>query len=240
MTRDTLATLVNENFCPEAIKSHHGGNFERSFLQGTREEVFIRLNWNGSPPTWDECSYYFHRIIDDCDTQAIAPGLWWKGGGHLTVGTHFYAIVPLNKRLPPLPEGPTGTCDQGWLISPEWHTLTGRGWLNSGFGWELKDALDRRNLFLSDWYFRYEIFEDKEHPERSYEWKLFFNSVAFSQLRVQNAIREVMNYNGKGIECKRHVNHSKGSAGGGNATDGLPLELNATRADLGLSGERTE
>lgn len=211
ITRGTLSSeVVMSKFCPEAALPVHysARSFSETYLKGTPEEVSLTITWpEGRQPDRDECQHFMHEIINQCDRNNV--GLDWKFGGELRDGFHGYKIIPLAERLPSQSE-PSGTCDISYKVVLNANTISGRGWMNSGFGHELKQAIEGKGLKITDWDFKYKVVTDTDNPERSYEWIVHFNTPIGGESRIEDAIRQSMAFkqsdgNSKGINCKNHL-----------------------------------
>jgi hypothetical protein len=192
ITRDTLSALVSSKFCPEVSKSKQG-HYTATYLDGTPETVEVHVQWRGgSQPDWHTCRSSLHQIIDGCDTENT--GLNWKGGGEYRENGASYRISPKAIRQAAM-DKPRGTCNVSWQVLWMKVTITGAGWLNSGFGHELKDALNDADLAVTEWNFRYGLYHDGR------EWTVDFRTIVTTEDKIEGAIKKVANYPGFGIEC---------------------------------------
>jgi hypothetical protein len=198
---ETIGALIDYSFCPDAVtQGRHDDNtqsIKRTYLQGTSEQVDLAIDWSPSldwKPNLDDCKKYMRQLIDECDVGThVIP---WRGGGNIHVGKEdvVYRWNPTTLRQKAM-DKPWGHCHKSLKFGYEKYTITGAGWLNSGFGHELHDRIESKNLQPTGWDFRYGLNEDGR------EWTLWVQTLIGSEPRVQNAIREVANFPDFGLNC---------------------------------------
>lgn len=218
LLRTTLSgEVINNWFCPKVELLKRQGGYSEKFLVGTPEEVELSITYpDNRVPDSDECSHFMHVIVNRCDS--MNTGLDWKAGGEMPEinSNRWYKIVPQRLRLSPQ-DAPSGTCDLHYKFTHSENTISGRGWEGSNFGEELRDTLEGKSIGLSKWNFKYETKVDHPRPERSHEWKVDFNTIIGAEDKIEDAIRQVMAFRGKGIDCKKH-GASASAEGWANAT----------------------
>jgi hypothetical protein len=92
-------------------------------------------------------------------------------------------------------DGLSGGCDISWKTVLDGITIWGAGWLNSGFGHKLYDAIQSKDLSPSEWKFSYGIRGDGR------EWTVTLQTVIFSEDRIEEAIKEMANFQDWGVSC---------------------------------------
>jgi hypothetical protein len=151
ITRDTLSTIIANEYCPKlaGMTSTIGTGY---YLSGTPEAVEISaIDWDADGvPTPDECYKHFQKIISDCNNDDANNPMGWKAGGEVEFDNWTYKITPSEQR-PPAPSKPSGWCsieqctEENGCVAKLW----GAGWLNSGYGHELREAFDKQQANLT-------------------------------------------------------------------------------------------
>jgi hypothetical protein len=170
-TQGTYYTLIEQNFCPGWNPSNGGA--DETFLQGTPGAVNFNITAPASGqqnlPTGDDCEKNLHAILDGCDTDDNTMN--WKADGDIEVDGWTYRISPQSDR-PPAPANPAAWCKFQEGEKDGSFTLWGSGWLNSGYGSELKAQLEDQNVGIAfaggpgydggSWNFGYELRDGHE------------------------------------------------------------------------------
>jgi hypothetical protein len=119
-----------------------------NYLLGTPEvlEISGEPNWDDNRATTPEkCIRHLHQILDECDTNSSSNPMNWKAGGEVEADGWTYRITPMEPR-PPAPKRPSAWCQVEKCSQAGGYTvrLWGAEWMSSGFGHELREALERQ------------------------------------------------------------------------------------------------
>lgn len=200
ITRDTLSALIDNDACPALPDLVFAGAKEMILLDNTPEKVDIFManaTDAAAIPTVDQCKQHMHEIRDGCDG---VNAMNWKAGGSFTLDGFTYSITPKGDR-PPAPNAPSAWCQRKDDVIWMW----GAGWLNSGFGKELKDAFVSQGYSFTDseWSFQYE-FKD------GHEWQASVVNYVYNHVPyidgadfAENAMTQTINWPGLNVQCAR-------------------------------------
>ncbi|KAF2647256.1 subtilisin-like protein [Lophiostoma macrostomum CBS 122681] len=208
-TQSTYDTLIDQSFCPDWNPSNGGVN--GSFLQSTPESVNFAIiaptNGQRALPTGEDCKKNLRAILDACDTEDNPMN--WKAGGDSQVDGWTYQIAPQSDR-PPAPKNPIAWCKFQEGEKDGSFRVWGAGWLNSGFGHELKDKFieqdgglafpDGHGYDTGSWDFGYEL-------RNGHEWTFTMDySLAFTPFNIKGltsgVLKDTANFDGFEVTCE--------------------------------------
>jgi hypothetical protein len=207
-TRATISDLITNTYCPKlaGMSETIGSGF---YLPHTPEEIEIYAapSWNSakSMTTPEQCTKNLHKILDECDTDSSSNPMGWKAGGEVEADGWTYSIMAKDVR-PPAPKRPSAWCQFEKCNAKTVCTvrLWGAGWLNSGFGHELREAFERQQAIwcmpatqndldkhagidVSSWgeMFNYEAVD-------KHEWTVTFGADTPLKLKFQDIVLQKM------------------------------------------------
>ena len=190
VARETLRSLIEDAFCPEAVKQ--GGldpgssAIMRRYNEGTPEDVTLAIEYKPGvkfKPDLTGCvGSLLGDLTDGCDPPNDEENpANWKGGGLLTVGNVAYRIVPQSKRQ--LHEWKVeGGCMEWYNVVFEEYWMWGHGFASSDHGAGVKAQLQGCALLPDTWDFRYELGEDHR------EWTAKFRTGVGQRSCVNHAV----------------------------------------------------
>ncbi|PGG98664.1 hypothetical protein AJ80_09501 [Polytolypa hystricis UAMH7299] len=167
VTRSTLNDILENQFCPDAVRLQllgpRSNSIEWIYNNNTPEMVAISVNWEGKPTfklTRHDCLRFLRdMVLDGCHGNDKNNPRNWKGGGRLQVDGVVYKIEPLAQRQP-YPKEHHGGCSVTHHDNYHHIAIWGNGWANSDWGEMLESRLGDCDLLSDTFNFAYGMGKD--------------------------------------------------------------------------------